>query len=62
MRLMSERVISEQVARGLEKNLPRAQEPSGHTPAFFVGRLNAKFCRTLRNGETSYRMYCFANE
>ena len=62
MRLMSERVISEQVARGLEKNLPQAQELSRHTPAFFVRRVNAKFCRTLRNGETSYRMYCFANE
>ena len=62
MRLMSERVISEQVARGLEKNVPRAQELSRPTPAFVVGRLNAKFCRTFRNGETSYRMYCFANE
>ena len=62
MRLMSERVISEQVARGLEKNLPRLQELSRPTPAFFVGRVNAKFCRTLRNGEATYRMYCFANE
>jgi ubiquinone/menaquinone biosynthesis C-methylase UbiE len=62
MRLMSERVISEQVARGLEKNILRLQELSRHTPAFFVGRLTAKTCRRFRNGEAAYRMHCFANE
>jgi ubiquinone/menaquinone biosynthesis C-methylase UbiE len=62
MRLMSERIITEQVVRGLEKNLPRLQELSRHTPAFFVGRLNGRFCRRFQIGESTYRMYCFANE
>ena len=62
MRLMSERIITEQVVRGLEKNLPRLQELSRHTPAFFVSRLNGRFCRRFQIGESTYRMYCFANE
>jgi ubiquinone/menaquinone biosynthesis C-methylase UbiE len=61
MRLMSETVISEQVARGLEKNLPRLQELARRTPRFLVGTVNARACRRLRNGEAAYRMCCFAN-
>jgi SAM-dependent methyltransferase len=60
MRLMSERVISEQVTRGLEKNMPRLRELN--RPAFVADMLISKFCHGLRSGEISYRMYCFAND
>jgi ubiquinone/menaquinone biosynthesis C-methylase UbiE len=60
MRLVSERVISEQVAHGLEKNMPRMRELN--RPAFIADMLISKFCHGLRNGEISYRMYCFAND
>lgn len=62
LRLVSERVISEQVARGLEKNLPRLQKLNRYTPAFIVHKSMLKICHGLRSGEMSYRMYCFANE
>jgi SAM-dependent methyltransferase len=62
MRLMSERVISEQVACGLEKNVPRLQEWNRPIPAFFVVTLVAKTCLGLQSGDISYRMYCFVNE
>jgi ubiquinone/menaquinone biosynthesis C-methylase UbiE len=62
MRLMSERVISEQVARGLEKNVTRAQELSRDIPAFFIDMTYSKICHGLQSGEISYRMYCFARE
>jgi fatty-acid O-methyltransferase len=62
MRLMSERVVTEQVARGVEKNVPRLQETSPHVPGFWVERLFTKICRQLRDGEYSYRMYCFVQE
>jgi SAM-dependent methyltransferase len=63
MRLMSERVIGEQVARALEKNLPRSQEERPrYVPAFFVDMSIARICNGLRSGEISYRMYCFAND
>jgi ubiquinone/menaquinone biosynthesis C-methylase UbiE len=61
MRLMSETVISEQVARGLEKNLPRLQELNRRAPAFLGRRVAARACRRFRNGAVAYRMYCFAN-
>lgn len=59
MRLMSERDISEQVARGLEKTALRLKELHPHTSAYRGNRL---LWRALQNGELSYRMYCFANE
>ena len=62
MRLMSERVISEQVARGMEKNVPRLQELNRPTPAFFVTMFVGKTCHGLQSGEMSFRMYCFVNE
>jgi ubiquinone/menaquinone biosynthesis C-methylase UbiE len=61
MRLMSETVIAEQVARGLEKSVPRLQELNPYTAPFAVKNA-AKICRGLRSGEVTYRMYCFANE
>lgn len=70
MRMLSKEIISEQVERGLEKNLPRSQELyTRHAPAFVHGLVrnavaasNSKTCQGLRSGETSYRMYCFAND
>ncbi|MEB3981080.1 class I SAM-dependent methyltransferase [Mycobacterium sp. 663a-19] len=61
MRLMSERDISEQVDRGLEKNV-RLRETFPVLPAFLVDRLIAAFRNGLQNGENSYRMYCFLKE
>jgi ubiquinone/menaquinone biosynthesis C-methylase UbiE len=63
MRLMSETVLGAQVARGLEKSLPRLKELNRSSLGFFVDMLWARACRNrLQNGELSYRMYCFANE
>jgi ubiquinone/menaquinone biosynthesis C-methylase UbiE len=67
MRLMSERVISEQVARGLEKNVPRYQELNHYSPrtpvrAFLLTMYLLKICHALQSGELSYRMYCLAND
>ncbi len=63
MRLMSETVIAEQVARGLEKSLPRLKELNSSAGGYFVDKWWTKICsKRLQTGETSYRMYCFANE
>ena len=63
MRLFSERVISDQVALGLKKSLPRLKEVNGYSPAFLVDTVWAKACRKgLQNGDLSYRMYCLGSE
>ena len=63
MRLMSERVINEEVARAVEKNVPQlVKVMSRVTPAFFVDKLHRSLGRGLSNGKISYRMYCFADE
>jgi ubiquinone/menaquinone biosynthesis C-methylase UbiE len=62
MRLLSERVVSEQVARGLEKNVPRLRELNPNSPAFLHTKVPLKTAQLLRSGEFSWRMYCFANE
>jgi ubiquinone/menaquinone biosynthesis C-methylase UbiE len=62
MRLVSEQVITEQVALGLEKNAPRLNELSRFTPAFAVKRGVARACRNLRNDRITYRVYSFAKE
>jgi ubiquinone/menaquinone biosynthesis C-methylase UbiE len=63
IRLMSEKIIGEQVARGFEKNVPRFKELFPYTPAAcYLDWASPKFCRGLRNGELSYRIYCFAND
>jgi ubiquinone/menaquinone biosynthesis C-methylase UbiE len=70
MRLVSERVISAQVARALEKNVSRVpQLYLGRTPALVRGLArNAfdvsfpKIRHGLENEELSYRMYCFAKD
>jgi SAM-dependent methyltransferase len=62
MRLVSERDISKDVARGVETNVPRWQELNRRTPASLVSKWQLKISRELQNGEFSYRMYCFVKE
>ncbi|VBA40632.1 Phthiotriol/phenolphthiotriol dimycocerosates methyltransferase [Mycobacterium attenuatum] len=67
LRMLSKEIINEQVVRGLEKSLPRSQHMfTRRTPAMLRGLVrdavaasNARLCRGLQNGESSYRMYCF---
>jgi len=63
MRLVSERVVNEQVARGVEKIYPMSlfKNPRLLTPFDFM--LWAHTYRSLQNNnDVSYRMYCFAKE
>ncbi|MBO0865261.1 MAG: class I SAM-dependent methyltransferase [Mycobacterium sp.] len=61
MRLTSERVINEEVARALEKKPPGfAQLLNRYLPAY--DKLRAKTCHGLRNNEISYRIYSFTNK
>lgn len=63
MRLVSERVISDEVARGLETNTPRMKESNvRYLPGSMADKTLSKICHNLRSRETSYRMYCFAND
>jgi len=65
MRLTSERVISEEIARGLEKAKSRLKEVDNRPfPASLldIDKAVPKICRNLRSGVSSYRMYCFAND
>jgi ubiquinone/menaquinone biosynthesis C-methylase UbiE len=63
LRLLSERDISEDVARGVEKGAPRLKEMSfRYFPTFLVETTFANFARDLRSGDLSYRMFSFANE
>jgi SAM-dependent methyltransferase len=62
MALTSEQIITEQVARGLEKNTSRLNQLSRFTPAFLVKRGVDRACRNLRNQQMTYRMYCFAKQ
>ena len=63
MRLTSERVISDEIARGLETNTPRMKESNVRLlPGSMVDKSFAKICHNLRSGETSYRMYCLAKD
>ena len=63
MRLVSERVINEQVALGVEKIYPMRlfKSPPSLLTAFGF-RQWALTYHSLQTNETSYRMYCFANE
>jgi ubiquinone/menaquinone biosynthesis C-methylase UbiE len=70
MRLGSERVISAEVLRGMEKNSPRYLDLVGrHVPAFlrpfgrlFAGSPGTLMYRELQRGRLSYRMYCFTKD
>jgi fatty-acid O-methyltransferase len=68
MRMLSERRISAEVARGMEKNLPHVLDLfDRHTPAFLHGLAHNIFgalvlssCRDLQSGADSAWLYCFA--
>ncbi|MEB3032894.1 phthiotriol/phenolphthiotriol dimycocerosates methyltransferase [[Mycobacterium] nativiensis] len=70
MRMAGKEIISENVVRGLMKSLPRSQHmftrrtpPLLHGPVrAAVAASNAKICRGLQTGETSYRMYCLVKD
>jgi SAM-dependent methyltransferase len=62
MRLMSERVINEQVARGVEKIWPVTLFKQARLRASFGFAIWVTLYRRLLNNDVSYRIYCFANE
>jgi len=63
MRLMSQKVINEEVARAVQKNVPQLLKVMSRVaPAFYVDKLYGGIGRELSNGKISYRMFCFANE
>ncbi|MGE5693881.1 MAG: phthiotriol/phenolphthiotriol dimycocerosates methyltransferase [Candidatus Sericytochromatia bacterium] len=61
LRTVSERLISEQVALGLERNIPRYQELNGGRGRMSSFVLSTS-ARNLRSGEFCWRMYCFAKD
>jgi SAM-dependent methyltransferase len=62
MRLISERVINEQVARGVEKLYPVALFKQARIRASIGFAIWVTLYRRLLNNDVSYRIYCFANE
>jgi ubiquinone/menaquinone biosynthesis C-methylase UbiE len=62
MRLVSEKDISEQVARGLETIVARLRESNRYTRANFGIMYMQGICSALQNGELSFRMYRFAKD
>ncbi len=61
LRKVSEGDISEQVALGLERNVPRYQETNGG-PKWASSLALSTSARNLRRGEFRWRMYCFAKD
>lgn len=70
MRIVSQRVISPQVLRGLQRNSARSSELiNRYLPAFargfgreFAVVNGSMFYRDLERGEIDYRMYCLTKE
>lgn len=62
LRLLSERVINEQVARGVEKVYPVMLFKSAHLLQSFNFAIWMILYRRLLHNKVSYRMYCFAKE
>jgi ubiquinone/menaquinone biosynthesis C-methylase UbiE len=70
MRLVSERIINDQVLRGLHENSPRSTELIDRYPPTFARRFGREFAvvdsssfyRNLERGEISYRIYCFKKD
>jgi SAM-dependent methyltransferase len=56
---VSGRVVSEQVALGLERNVPRYQESNGG-PKWISSLVLSTSAQNLRRGEFCWRMNCFA--
>jgi ubiquinone/menaquinone biosynthesis C-methylase UbiE len=61
LRLMSERVINEEVARGVEKTYLSQFRRQRRLLPSCGSWLWTESHRALQNDETSYRIYCFAN-
>jgi SAM-dependent methyltransferase len=67
LRLVSSRMINEQVLRGMNRNSARSMELiRGHLPGFlhslgrdFAGVEGSRVYNALKRGELSYRSYCF---
>jgi len=70
LRLVSKRIIDEEVLRGLHLNSPRSMELiNGRMPAFarrfgreFAVVDGSLFYRDLERGEITYRAYCFVKD
>ncbi|MGA9678770.1 MAG: class I SAM-dependent methyltransferase [Mycobacterium sp.] len=62
MRLISERVVNEQVARGVEKLYPVLLFKQARLQASFGFAIWVTLYRRLLNNDVSYRIYCFAKE
>ena len=62
MRLISESVINEQVARGVEKLYPVLLFKQARLQASFGFAIWVTLYRRLLNNDVSYRIYCFAKE
>lgn len=63
MRLISEKVINEEVARSVQQNVPQLLKVMTRVaPTSYVDKLYAGIGRELSNGKVSYRMFCFTNE
>jgi ubiquinone/menaquinone biosynthesis C-methylase UbiE len=70
MRMLSKRVINEEVLRGLDRNSPRYQDlVLKHVPRFmrpfgrvFTGLPGTTMYRQLQRGQLSYRMYHFIKD
>jgi ubiquinone/menaquinone biosynthesis C-methylase UbiE len=70
MRLVSERIINEEVLRGLQKNSPRSTELINRRLPAFARRFGREFAvvdgslfyRDLERGEITYRAYCFTKD
>lgn len=57
LKIVSQKDISEEVARGMEKNMPRLRELSQRLPKWLVNGFYGASRRGLNNGVDSYRMY-----
>lgn len=70
LRLVSEKVINDEVVRGLTKNSKRSQDLISHrVPVFLLGPvrygirvLDSDFRRAVESGAFPFRMYCLAND
>jgi ubiquinone/menaquinone biosynthesis C-methylase UbiE len=70
LRQVSERVINEQVLRGLQCNSPRSNELVNRYLPAFIRRFGREFAvvdgswfyRDLERGEIDYRIYCFTKD
>ncbi|BBZ36297.1 phthiotriol/phenolphthiotriol dimycocerosates methyltransferase [Mycolicibacterium confluentis] len=61
LRRVSDRIISEEVATGLERNMPRMTELTRY-PAFIARRQYANTARQLRRGDICYRMSTYVRD